>query len=526
MYSDQQIEIWHQEYLQGMKKILTDAANEIHLERIKEDIYSEEDDDWSLAVFIYKKCQPLNEMILYFIKNNPFLDNPEYINNSAFPRYSLSDIFDFLSEATDYGKYCIANEFPGNDTIQQQLEDALFSGDKELFLDTIDVEKVDFDLFRRRVRGAMYMYRGLEEMLDAGKVLFDSFEDDDAQNETVNKVDTILKRMINRSPLTANTVMAGLNKYGDELIEDHTDSMSAIYKVLSDLNFSDDDVWATFGGCRIILIVLFSLGKIKTEEQKVINDFLDDPETNSILNGLERVEYVLSHGETEPGSFFVPQPLKGEIESGFIDKLTKVFWEVMEEEEEEEVKPEEKQREYSKDDLRWLTDEAFSGYDPVGNEKAYFQASMIGTSTALRMSTIYKLFLFLTSQGKLGKSQEVLDLLTFRLTGKDPYGIDKTRKLAWKGTKSDYSLCYFLWKMFSKELEDGKTYQYDSRFWRKAEDFFVYANGKSVIAGDEQSNRQQFTEKTGKDAEDSFAIALRGELATLHKEQLELEREK
>ena len=80
--------------------------------------------------------------------------------------------------------------------------------------------------------------------------------------------------------------------------------------------------------------------------------------------------------------------------------------------------------------------------------------------------------------------------------------------------------------MFSKELEDGKTYQYDSRFWKKAEDFFVYANGKSVIAGDEQSNRQQFTEKTGKDAEDSFAIALRGELATLHKEQLELEREK
>ena len=191
-----------------------------------------------------------------------------------------------------------------------------------------------------------------------------------------------------------------------------------------------------------------------------------------------------------------------------------------------EGKPEEKQREYSKDGLRWLTDEAFSGYDPVGNEKAYFQASMIGTSTALRMSTIYKLFLFLTSQGKLGKSQEVLDLLAFRLTGKDPYGIDKTRKLAWKGSKSDYSLCYFLWKMFSKELEDGKTYQYDSRFWKKAEDFFVYANGKSVVAGDEQSNRQQFTEKTGKDAEDPFAIALRGELTTLHKEQAELEREK
>lgn len=39
MYSDQQIENWHQEYLQGMKKILTDAANEIPLERIKEDIF-------------------------------------------------------------------------------------------------------------------------------------------------------------------------------------------------------------------------------------------------------------------------------------------------------------------------------------------------------------------------------------------------------------------------------------------------------------------------------------------------------
>lgn len=538
-FSNSQVISWRKEYLQELKDTLIRAASNNYLEQILERVSPEEtveeigEDGLAYVEFIFLKFIPYLSFLIFYEKNNPLSDKGAPAEKGRYPRYELSEVFDFISGMTNYGKYHLINQFPGDDDTFSVLQRAIFSNEKDVFLEEVKNRNVDFTDLRQRISISMLHVSSTKELIsklqDVFARLLSDAEEEDAEtfneDEGTEVATDYFGFLLDHVSPTTREVAESVKKVYQELIglgEDEEVDKERLH-LLSQLRFPEDWLWGLFlgGAFAFCFLSLINDDILTDSEYAIVNAFFDDSKTNRMLYEMEKSMYVLSDGEFFPQKLFIPQPLRDEIESGAINELIRFFNPV---DDHEQLK--ESHREYSIDGLRWLTDEAFSGYDSVGNEKAYFQASMIGTSTALRMSTIYKLFLFLTSQGKLGKSQEVLDLLAFRLTGKDPYGIDKTRKLAWKGTKSDYSLCYFLWKMFSKELEDGKTYQYDSRFWRKAEDFFVYANGKSVIAGDEQSNRQQFTEKTGKDAEDSFAIALRGELATLHKEQLELEREK
>lgn len=243
-------------------------------------------------------------------------------------------------------------------------------------------------------------------------------------------------------------------------------------------------------------------------EKKYLDDLLNDPDVESFLDELpENSDEVIGVPEDQEQ----PEPQQeGKPE---------------EQESEGEGKPDTASpREIiDEDDLRRLSDKVFNDYTAIGDKKAYFQGSMIDTATALRMSVIYDLFKFLVSEGKMEKRQEMLDLLAFRLTGKDPYGIGKTKKkLVWKGTKSDYSLCYFLWKMFAEEKEEGGSNKYDTQYWSKAEKFFIYSDGKLVDGRDEQTNRQQFTNKTGQDVKNKFAKELRNKLKELKQKQADM----
>lgn len=165
------------------------------------------------------------------------------------------------------------------------------------------------------------------------------------------------------------------------------------------------------------------------------------------------------------------------------------------------------------------TDEDFLKYPSTGDNTAFYRASKFGSSSALRMSIIYKLFVFLVSQGKLENTQNNLMQFAFRLTGKSPYAIETDKKLCWLGPKSDYSLCYFAWYVFTKTLS-GRSKAFDGRYWTKTGQFFEYADGNVFDGIDEQSRRQDFSK--GRDITDPFANALREKIDELMEEQKSL----
>ena len=101
--------------------------------------------------------------------------------------------------------------------------------------------------------------------------------------------------------------------------------------------------------------------------------------------------------------------------------------------------------------LHWPSDAEFLRENTTNVPSAFYNASKFGAASALRMSIIYKLFCFLVTQGKLSNTQDDLMLFTFRLTGKNPDAIDTDRKIVWLGPRSDYSLCYFVWYLFSNK---------------------------------------------------------------------------
>ena len=176
------------------------------------------------------------------------------------------------------------------------------------------------------------------------------------------------------------------------------------------------------------------------------------------------------------------------------------------------------------DGLHWPTDKVFHRHVITNVHTDYYNGSRLGSPSALRMSVIYKLFRFLVNQGKLGNTQDNLMLFTFRLTGKNPYAIETNRKLVWLGPQSDYSLCYFVWRLFSEIVDvDGKerSKPIASKFRARTGDFFIYADGGVFDADDEQSRRQDFSK--GRDLTDPFAKALRKELSVLIEEQASLE---
>ena len=156
------------------------------------------------------------------------------------------------------------------------------------------------------------------------------------------------------------------------------------------------------------------------------------------------------------------------------------------------------------DGLYWPTDSSFKEQITTRDSHAFYRNSKLGASTALNMSVIHDLYLFLVEQGKLEKSQENLMLLTFRLTGKTPYALDTNKVMRWLGPRSDYSLCYFVWYLFTT---------HDGRFWTKTGRFFCYANGDIYDGMDEQTRRQDFSK--GRDQTDPFAIALRDVIGKL-----------
>lgn len=166
--------------------------------------------------------------------------------------------------------------------------------------------------------------------------------------------------------------------------------------------------------------------------------------------------------------------------------------------------------------LHWPSDAEFLRENTTNVPSAFYNASKFGAASALRMSIIYKLFCFLVTQGKLSNTQDDLMLFTFRLTGKNPDAIDTDRKIVWLGPRSDYSLCYFVWYLFSKK-EYGRSKAIASKYLSKTSAFFVYADGGVFDAIDEQTRRQDFSK--GRDLTDPFANDLREKLAELIDEQ-------
>lgn len=170
----------------------------------------------------------------------------------------------------------------------------------------------------------------------------------------------------------------------------------------------------------------------------------------------------------------------------------------------------------SGDGLKYPSDEDFKKCGMTTNEKNFYTpGSALGHATEIKMSEIVKLYKYLSDKGKIDEGQSTLMLLAFRLTGKitpqyplepDVEISDDEHKIKWKGTLSDHSLAYFLWYMFGAREEHK---QLASKFWNKAESFFMYANGKYVDGFEEQNSRQKFTEREGKDSDDSFAKGLR-----------------
>lgn len=339
--SNSQVIRWRKEYLQEMKNTLENAASIALFDDLYEKDTSDISDDERLFnEFLFKKQIPLIECLLFQDQNNPFQEDA--IGEACghhFPRYEMSEVFDFIAGMTNYGKYLVINQFPGDDKAFIALRDAVFANDKEAFLSIIEKQNVDFTAVRQKISASMFTVSGYGEMLQS---FYDRIpnliETESAGNmlADLNDFHEHMKGHLSKLGYDAassmdyiSSVLLDVGKEGMKIDEERL-------KLLTRFHFSDSEILGqflanafSFGIYSIILETTFS-----NPELDIVNKFLDDPKTNPMLNDIERFVYLISEGGLSPKKVFIPQPLRSEIEGGGIKRSLQEFNSLLAENEE------------------------------------------------------------------------------------------------------------------------------------------------------------------------------------------------
>lgn len=343
MISIQQEQQWRREYLQKMRDILNDARGKYNLERLKE-LYPEdveelddlEGDDNSVLPFLLEVIAPILSLMPFIEKNVPAPQTKEDEEGKGFfPRYTLSEIFDYLSSITDYGKYRLLNQFPGDDDAYQELEKALFSNDKEKFIQIVKDRKLDFSEFRRRIEGNIYFATGTEELIARLIVPFSGqITGEDEFNRWEDDLEELGEIMSQHFPQTVYRSVKEIKGIGEDLLELPKDEIDIILpQRISGLHLSNEDVVQVFS-VSVYFFYLFAIifcSVLKDDELKVINDFLDASENRRVLNGIKRVLYVALEGNLtidencNLNRMFLGQGFKEELKTQNIDALVREF---------------------------------------------------------------------------------------------------------------------------------------------------------------------------------------------------------
>ena len=320
---------WRKEYLQEMEIILTQAAMKYDLERVREQLTPEEfgdedfpeDDDFPLVVFLCNKMLPLMELIIFVMKNDPFNPKHAVSNEGEYPRYTALEMFNFISGMTNYGKYRIANHFPGNDSAYLTLLEAILTNDEQLFLETVEKEQVDFSEFRRGISESMFVTQSLNQFLQqfAAPFLDPKSGEIEMDEEEMIGFEQFLSEHMPPSSREAFGVFTSIQNEISELSGEEIEDKQVVY--ISELHLSRD-MWVDYFQQVVIFCTLEPIINCHTDaEIAVINSFLDDPKTNHILGDIERTVYILSDKELNPGKLFVPRSIRYEIENGELDGL-------------------------------------------------------------------------------------------------------------------------------------------------------------------------------------------------------------
>ena len=342
-FSNSQVISWRKEYLQELKDTLLKAASNNYLEQILEKTTPEEtaeeigEDGLACFEFLFLKFIPFLSFLIFHLKNNPLADKGSLAEMGRYPRYDISEVFDFISGMTNYGKYHVVNQFPGDDDSFKVLQKAVFSNEKEVFLEIAKDRDVDFTDLRQRISLSMFAVSSLEELIQLLCDYFDRMlsDDEDGDDDSTNEdkeievaKDSLDFMFDHLSSATRQIAESAKKAYLDLLGLGDTEEVDRErLHILSELRFPDDWLWGQF------LATAFEFGLMSlvmdeclTESEfAIVNAFFDDPRTNRILNEMEKSMFVLSDGEFCPQKMFIPHPLRETIESGAIKELIRRF---------------------------------------------------------------------------------------------------------------------------------------------------------------------------------------------------------
>lgn len=319
---------WRKEYLQEMESILENAAIKYDLERVREQLSPEEfgdedltEDEYSLSLFFCNKMIPLMEVVVFVTMNDPFDPEQAVSNEGEYPRYTATEMFNFISGMTNYGKYRIANHFPGNDDAYLTLLDAILTNDEQLFLETVDKEQVDFSEFRRGIREVMFLTQKYYKLLQKIAAPFQDPKSGEVGMDMKGITD-FEQFLIEHMPQSRREAFEGYKKIRDEIDELPEDEIDEeIVQKISRLHFPKNK-WSDYLQSVLSFETYVSLVNGYTDaEIAIVNSFLDDPKTNFILGAIERTAYILSNKGCNLRKLFVPKSIRNEIDNGELDDL-------------------------------------------------------------------------------------------------------------------------------------------------------------------------------------------------------------
>ena len=501
---DRQKEIeWRKEYLQEMRNTLNAAAEKYNIERIVE-LHDESDpgeddddaedfteDEHDLMVFLFQKMLPLSFVLYFDLKNNPFRDDPNN-DKGNYPRYTAEEMYDFISEMTPYGKYRIANHFPGDDKAYQELLEAVFANDKKRFLETIDNHNIDVANFRRCIKGAMFICQNFNLIIQKVERQFtdpSAIEDGEKLSlEIKDAFEYIFEHYSKEEYDGVRETTALLYLDDDDEEEELDDEIDFDEDLLSRIvlfQHSDLDMLHSFFQWSNVL-AYFAMGfeAIFTDaEISVVNDFLDDPRTNHILGLMERHQYIIMDKGFNPKRFFIPQPIRDEIKNGTLDELLseiqeKHFFDVPDNQEQPETlqpvdqKPEGDGKPNDTEYVpHWPTDEELKGYDDIDEDSRFFTNTIFGSPGNVKASDVDKLLNVLIPLNIIKDELETKLTFLARYSGKSIPHLE-LKRIEWKmldSTNRERALGYLIMKTAGAQYAKGA-------------DFFYYEiNGKRAL---------------------------------------------
>ena len=244
-------------------------------------------------------------------------------------------------------------------------------------------------------------------------------------------------------------------------------------QLVSCLHFSDSELWGLFLGTAFYFgFISFVIeDSFTNSELAILNEFLDDPHTNRILNDMERALYVMTEGEIFPKKIFIPQSVRDEIESGRINdtirQLNSGLKEVDEQEqpvEKNDALPEGegKPAEQEKYVPHWPTDEELKGYDDIDEDSRFFTNTIFGSPGNVIASDVDKLLNVLISLNIIKDELETKLTFLARYSGKRIPFLE-LKRIEWKmldSTNRERALGYLIMKTAGAQYVKGASFFY------------------------------------------------------------------